>query len=438
MPLMSKRPSSLARLRPPATLDPARPDPGRTEALARDTARALAHSQPVRLLPGPAERARDDDGVAPELLDYLFDGPAEPGVVRPNAGTEVGRVLAESRLAGWGDESVRAVLATKLCRLLPDLPPDGRDTVTQVALRTLEQLARDHVAHVRAALASAIKDIGCAPPAVVQRLARDVERCVAEPVLHCCATLTDADLLAIIESQPATWALSAIAGRPQVSAPVSAAIVDAGDAQATGVLLDNSGAVIPEPSLERLVEEAAGRPAWQPRLARRPALPPRLAVRLAAFVDQSVLEILRGRSDFDAATAAEIATAVRRRVDWIEERDPAEPPERRAVRLHRLGRLDETAIGDALSWNEAGFVRAALALCAVVPPAAVDAILAARDARAVTALVWRAGFSMRCAMQVQAVAAGIPPRAMLNARQGTAFPLTPGDMTRALKTYGIA
>lgn len=440
---MSKRPSSLARLRPPATLDQPRPDPGRTEAPARDTARALAHAHPVRLLPGPAEDKvgdkvgdKVDEGVAPELLDYLFDGPAEPAPMNP--AREVGRVLAESRLAGWGDDSVRAVLATKLCRLLPDLPPDGRDTVTQVALRALEQLARDHVAHVRAALASAIKDIGCAPPAVVQRLARDVERCVAEPVLHCCATLTDADLLAIIENQPATWTLSAIAGRPRVSAPVSAAIVDTGDTSAAGVLLDNSGAVIPEPSLERLVEVAAERPALQPRLARRPALPPRLAVRLAAFVDQSVLEMLRGRPDFDDATAAEIATAVRRRVDWIEERDPAEPPERRAVRLHRQGRLDETSIGDALSWNEAAFVRAALALCAMVPPALVDAILDARDARAVTALVWRAGFSMRCAMQVQAVAAGIPPRAMLNARQGTAFPLTPGEMTRALTSYGVA
>ncbi|HEY0837514.1 MAG TPA: DUF2336 domain-containing protein, partial [Azospirillum sp.] len=271
MPLMSNRPS-LARLRPPATLDQTRPDPARPEA--------PAHPRPVRLLPapsgaGPTDGSPTDGGVAPELLDYLFDDPAEPLPRSESAGREVGRVLAETRLAGWGDDSVRALLATRLCRLLPDLPPDGRDTVTLVALRTLEQLARDHVAHVRAALASAIKDIGCAPPAVVQRLARDVERCVAEPVLHCCATLTDADLLAIVGSQPATWALSAIAGRPRVSAPLSAAIADTGDHAATGVLLDNSGAVIPEPTLERLVEEAAARPDLQPRLARRPALPPR-------------------------------------------------------------------------------------------------------------------------------------------------------------------
>ncbi len=381
-----------------------------------------------------------DEGVAPELMDYLFDGPpAPPSPPLPPVpiGRRVGDALVESRLAGMGDAGVRAMLARKLARLLPDLPPDGRDRVTAVALRALEQLARDHVAQVRAALASVLKDIACAPPAVVRALARDVERSVAEPLLHYCAALTDDDLLAIIATHPAGWRLAAIARRRRVSAPVSCAIVEAGDAGATGVLLDNSGAVIPDDRLERLVEEAAGRRDWQAKLARRPALPPQLAVRLADFVDGSVLETLRARPDFDAATVAEIAAATRRRVDWVAARDPAETPERRAVRLHGCGTLDETAIGDALSWEEVPFVRAALALRAAVQPALVDAILGSGDAQAVTALVWRAGFSMRCAMQVQARAAAIPPRAMLNARRGSAFPLTPSDMARHLARYGV-
>ncbi|MBP2313406.1 DUF2336 domain-containing protein [Azospirillum soli] len=399
------------------------------ESPPRDTGRAPTH--PQRLLPNSSTLHGPDDGVAPELLGYLFEEPPA------DIGRRVGDALVESRLAGMGDAGVRAMLARKLCRLLPDLPPDGRDKVTTVALRALEELARDHVTHVREALATAVKDIACAPPAVVKKLARDVERSVAEPVLHYCATLTDADLLAIIANQPTSWALSAIARRHQVSAPVSSAIVDAGDTQASGVLLDNNGAVIPEDTLEKLVEDAAENRDWQAKLAHRPALPRRLAVRLADFVDSSVVEVLRTRPDFDDATVAEIAAATRRRVDWIEACAPGETPERRAVRLHRQGTLDETAIGDALSWNEVGFVRAALALRSAVRPVLVDEILASLDARAVTALVWRAGFSMRCAMQVQARAAGIPPRAMLNAREGTAFPLTPSDMARHLARYGV-
>ncbi|WP_348771465.1 DUF2336 domain-containing protein [Azospirillum sp. SYSU D00513] len=376
--------------------------------------------------------------MEPELLDYLFEEPASPPPAPKEAGRRLGDALVESRLSGMGDAGVRALLARKLCRLLPDLPADGRDKATAVALRALEQLARDHVTHVREALATVIQDIACAPPTVVRRLARDVERCVAEPVLHCCATLTDEDLLALIAAQPADWALAAIARRRTVSAPVSTAILEAGAPEASGALLDNDGALIHEDDLERLVEEAAARRDWQGKLARRPALPRRLAVRLAAFVDESVVEVLRSRPDFDAATVAEIAAVTRRRVDWIEERLPGEAPERRAMRLHRDGRLDENALGDALSWNERGFVRAALSLRAAVRPALVDAILDSGDARAVTALVWRAGLSMRCAMQVQARAAAIPPRAMLNARDGTAYPLAAAEMARRLTRYGVA
>lgn len=394
----------------------------------------------VQRLPAPVPRAGSvAEGVAPDQLGYLFDDATPPiPAVASDAPHELGTALANARLAGAGDGSVRAMLARKVCRLLPDLPPDGRDKATAVALRTLEQLAQDHVVRVRAALASAIKDIACAPPSVVNTLARDVERTVAEPVLHCCATLTDADLLAIIAARGESWALSAIARRRTVSGPVSAAIAGAGCPEATGVLLDNAGAVIEEPTLDRLVADAAEHRAFQEKLARRAALPRRLAVRLATFVDRSVLEVLKSRPDFDDATAAEIVAAVRRRVDWVESQDPRETPERRAIRLHRRGLLDETAIGDALSWEEVEFVRTALALRAAVAPATVDEILASRSARAVTALVWRAGLTMRAAMQIQARAADIPPRAMLNARQGTDFPLSTAEMARTLAIYGIA
>lgn len=403
--------------------------------------------------------AKSDSGVPPEQMDYLFaDPPAadsrlpsapvadsptadSTGSAAPNlpvaVGRRVGEALVRSRLDGMGDADVRAALARKLCRLLPDLPPDGRDKAAAVALRALEQLARDHTTRVREALATAIKDIACAPPSVARQLAQDVERSVAEPILHYCATLTDEDLLAVLARDPAGWAVSAIAARSRVSAPVSDAIVETGQTEATGVLLDNTGAVIPENTLERLVDQAARHRDWQAKLATRPALPRRLALRLAEFVDGSVVEALRRRPDFDEATVADIAAATRRRVAWIETLDPADPPERRAVRMHRDGTLDEAAIGDALSWNEVAFVRAALALRSAVPPATTEAILESGDARAVTALVWRAGYSMRCAMQVQARVSNIPPRAMLNARQGTAYPITAADMTRHLARYGV-
>lgn len=421
--------------RSPVTPGAIAPEPG--------LRRAAAGCQPA---PRPGRVPRKADGVAAEQMDYLFDdGPAPdpaPGpAARPKPGGAaahpVVEILSSSEKAGMDDDAVRELLADRLCRLLPELPPSGRDKMTALALRALEQLARDHVTKVRAALASAIKDIACAPPDVVNTLARDVERSVAEPVLHYCATLTDNDLLSIIAARGESWALSAIARRQRVSGAVSAAIADTGDAEATGILLDNSGAAIPDATLERLVEHAVERREWQGKLARRPGLPRRLALRLACFVDRSLLETLRSRPDFDDETVEDIVTATRRRVDWVEERDPTERPEQRAVRLHRMGLLDEIAIGDALSWEELGFVRAALALRAGVAPVAVDGIIASRNAKAVTALAWRAGLSMRAAMQIQARAANIPPRSMLNARQGTDYPLSPPDMMRTLALYGV-
>ncbi|MCW2247282.1 uncharacterized protein (DUF2336 family) [Azospirillum fermentarium] len=402
-----------------------------------------AHPSPSTTLPAlpapldsvPADHGHEDGGSAglePEALDYLFadaaSAPASPAALPVPAGPMAATPAA--------DGSVRAALARKLCRLLPGLPADTRSAATQAVCRTLEALARDHIVHVRAALASAIKDVACAPPPVVRQLAQDVERTVAEPILRCCAALPDRDLLDIIAAHPAGWALAAIAGRARVNGPVSSAIAGAGDAAATGILLDNTGAIIPEPVLERLTSEARHHPDWGDKLARRPAFPPRLAVKLAAFVDRAVVEALKARPDFDDATVAEIAVTVRRRVDWIESRDPAEGPERRAVRLHRLGRLDEASIGDALSWDEAGFVHAALALASGVDPAVVTRILESGNPRAVTALVWRCGFGMRCAMMVQARVARIAPRSMLNARMGTEFPLSPADMRRSLAHYG--
>lgn len=381
-------------------------------------------------------KRKTSSGIDPQLLDYLFDdGASTPQ--QATAARQIGDALAESRAGGFDCSEVREVLAHKLCRLLPDLSPDSRDRATRIALRTLEQLATDHAVRVRIALATAIKDIACAPPAVVNKLARDIERCVAEPILRCCAALTDSDLLSIIAGRNESWALSAIAGRLRLSGLVAAALAGKEDAVTTGVLLDNEGAVIPEPTFERLIEAASDHPEWFAKLAKRPALPRRLAVRLATHVDRSVLDILRERPDFDEDTAQEIASAMRRRVDWVEDRNPDETPDQRARRLHRMRLLDETAIGDALSWGETEFVRTALALMASVSKAAVETILSSRDARGITSLCWRAGLSMRCAMQVQLRGASLTPRQILNARRGTDYPMFPNEMSRTLELYGI-
>lgn len=345
--------------------------------------------------------------------------------------------LTSVDLTRGSDESVRTVLAAKLCRLLPGLSADMRDQVYEVTVRALEALARDQAVRVRAALATAIKDIDCAPPKVCQMLARDVEQSVAEPILRYCVTLTDDDLIEIITGKPPGWALSAIAGRPQVSGAVASAIVDAGDIEATGMLLANRGATVPDDVMTRLVEDSIRNLELQLKLANRPALPKHLGKRLAQFVDDEVLDILAFRHGIDPETAQDITAATRRRADWEDQGKPGEGQMQRAKRLYQERRLDDTVIGDALALDHLDFVRIALALLAPCSPETVVKVLNAQSPKGVTALAWHCGLSMRVAIQIQARAARIPPRRLLNARDGTGYPISETEMLWHLEFFGI-
>ncbi len=403
---------------------------------------------------GRARHQSGDTGTEGEpdadSLDYLFDpasrpAPAKDSVADPDLfdlpPSEAGlpAVINEGETYDLsGPDPVRAALASRLGRLLPSLSRCGRDRVFDLTCLALEKLAQDEATVVRMALATAIKDIACAPPSVCLRLAQDVERVVAEPILRCCAAIGDSDLLALLKGRPPAWAVAAIAGRQQVSEPVSTAVYSTGDSEATGILLDNQGARISEDTLEELVEEARRHSEWQNKLVRRSVMPRRLAMRLAGFVDQAALEYLRGREDFDAATVRDIVRVTRRRIDWLRGTDPAEGPERRAARLFRKGALDEASLEDALSWKQVDFVRAALAMRSGIPPLLVDKILNSRSGRAITALAWRAELPMRTAFMLQKEMMMVPTNQLVYPREGASYPLTPDDMLWQLEFFGVA
>ncbi len=393
------------------------PETAKTDAPARPTPDVAGGDGP-RVI--DAEIVEDAPGPAGEVdLGFLLELPGGDG---------------SDRLSD--DPNVRAVLAAKLARLLPQLSDGKLAQISALAVKALELLARDEMVRVREALAGAIKDVACAPPAVCRQLSEDVERSVAAPVLRYCLALSDEDLLAIIQSRPESWRLSAIAARAHLSGPLAAAIHQAGDVAATGVLLDNQGAEIPDPTLEAIVEEAIGVPDWHAKLAARPLSGP-LALRLAAFVDRSVLETLRRRCDLDPVTVRDVVMVARRRVKWLDDNREGETAAARARRLFLARQLDDEAVSDALSWHQDDFVKAALAYLARVPLEVVEAILDTKSPRSVTALAWRAGLKMRTAIQLQVRLAKIDPRKVLNARDGADYPMTPTEVAWQLELHGI-
>lgn len=447
-------------------------DPAPGAPLDYDAAKRMARSKDADVR---RQLARRDD-ARPELLYYLATD-AVPEVRREIAANGQTPRQADLVLSGDGDPEVRTGLARKIARLAPGLSADRLDQIERMTLDVLEALARDQTTAVRRILADELQSVATAPASVINRLARDVELSVCGPILRNSPILTDDDLLDIIRHGTPDGALSAIAQRANVGTGVADAIAASDDDAAIATLLDNQSAQIREETLDRVIDRAPQHEPWHGPLVRRPLLPARAAARLASFVADSLLQALRSRTDLGQDAARQIAESVRVRLSrqpagtvtlangaagpsgggefdppWALADDPApaaaagpgatpgKPGERPADRAKRLlaeGKLDETVVATGLADGDRAFVTAALAERIGVPPATIERVLATHSARAVTAMVWRSGLSMRLARQIQLRLAQIAPKDALVARNGSDYPLSERDMRWQLEFFDI-
>ncbi len=400
--------------------------------------------------------ARTD--VRPEILYYLAEDPS-PLVRREIALNAAAPAHADVLLARDRDEEVRCELAQKIARLTPHLSADAREQIRALTVEALEILAQDEFARVRRALAEAVKDVAEAPHHVIQRLAGDAELAVAAPVLEFSPLLTDEDLIEIIEATTVSGAVSAISRRAEVSGAISDAIAQTGDEEAVAALLANPSAQIREETLDWIVEGSREVETWQMPLAKRPKLPPRAARKLAEFVADSVLSMLHRREDLDAETAGLIDKAVRARIEarsvsevseaapgTAEGEDGAAPPPgpsgldrghtaEYVQKLYTKGELTEARLEEQLASGNRAFVVHALALMAGMAPSLVTRIVDSQSAKAITSLAWKAGLKMRFAVRLQARLANIPPREMLQAKNGIDYPMSEEDMAWQLDFF---
>lgn len=369
----------------------------------------------------------------PELLYYLADD--DDALVRRAVAfrTET-PVQAAPRLARDLDTDVRVLLSRKLARALPHLTGAEHAAIRDLAHHALTMLAADQVVRVRAALAGALRDVASAPPTLIAQLARDVAREVAEPILRGCVNLSDEELVSIVAAQPVPWVLEAIARRDHVSASVAEAVAAAGDPVATASLLANPGAALSDRTMNQLVEKPLAAIDMS-RTTAKPLLPPSLLGKLARIVEDSIRGELAGQG-FDKQDRQEVVEVTQRRLDWARDYVKREPPDAKAARLKAEGKLDEAALWDALSWGDKPFVREALALRADLPADLVQRIIDTQSARAITALAWRAGLSMRCARLLQ-LKSGLPPTKLLNARHGVDYPMNEAEMLWQLGLFGV-
>lgn len=337
----------------------------------------------------------------PEFLFFLAADPAVQvrSAVAGNAGAPA---QADAALAGDAEYSVRVILARKFVG--EGLDDTERSRLWRMSGLAFEMLAADAFLRVRKLLSDAVHALGGVPRPVVLTLARDEVEEVAAPVLRHSPELTDEDLVDIVETSPAAWAAHAVAQRETVPASVSAAIVARADPGALGALAANPGADLLGTGLAPAV----------PRPVRAPE---------AEDVRDKAVPLK------PAGAAARPRRA--RRSDAADLADAAA----RALASFRKGTLLPDTLADALDRGDQGFVAAGLALRAGVPLAAVQRILKSNSARRIAALSWKAGCTMRFAVDLQVRVAKLTPQSILYARNGVEYPLGEAEMRRQIALF---
>jgi uncharacterized protein (DUF2336 family) len=381
------------------------------------------------------------EDTRPEILYYLAEDNV-PEVRRAIASNRSTPRQADAKLVQDGDRQVRYQLADKIARLVPELSAEQREKAEDLTITVLRELAADQFPKIRAIVSEHLKSADGVPKDIILQLARDLETIVAAPVLQFSPLLSDRDLLAIITAGRESGALSAIAKRWVLSGDVAEAVAQTLDPRAVGALLANDSAQLREDTLDWIIENAAAVEPWHRPLVKWPSLSDNAIRRIAGFVSAALVETLCSRNDIDAATAVELAKAVK---DGMKpdaagapqpeaEQEPEKDGGRNwAAELFRNGGLDNDALQDAIGAGDRDFVVHALSLKSGYPIEAVNGVLESAHPRRVTALAWKAEFSMRTAMQLQLRIAHVRPQSILNARDGIDFPLDESELQRELK-----
>ena len=364
---------------------------------------------------------------APTTRQAVAASPATPAAVN--------RMLAYD-----AETEVRAELAAKIARLMPGLEEREAAATIALTIETLECLARDSSAKVRAILSEEIKHLDCVPRDVALALARDLDSIVSAPILEYSPLLSDADLMEIIACGQVKEALAAIARRRPLSEGVSDGLVQSLDVPAVAALLVNPDAKIRKETLERIIEQAEEIEAWHLPLALRADLSTRAIKRISGFVGAYLIERLAARADISDAVRTHLHKKLRAKLN---ERAPIHdgptPDAARAAvaEAKAKGTLDEMFVEDAALAGHREMVIFALAALAHVPDVLVRKILASGRAKPLVALVWHAHLQMRIALKIQSFIMKLPGHELLAARGGVHFPLTPDEMRWHLNYFDI-
>jgi uncharacterized protein (DUF2336 family) len=381
-----------------------------------------------------ATRTDAGDDVLHYLAEHGAPATRQAVAANPAAPAESNLLLADDI-----DTDVRSTLAHKIGRLFPGMLVVEKEHLRDLAVKTLEKLAADETARVRAIIADEIKHLDCVPKPIIKKLAYDFETEVASPVVEFSPLLNDDDLIEVVAAAETNAMLESVARRKGLSAKVSDAVVATSDTGAIATLLRNVDAEIRKRTLDKIVSQAAEIAEWQGPLVLRAELSPAAVRRIAAFAGDALLKALASRNNLDHSTMAllEKKLAERRNREIAEDRANEQEAAADVDRAHRAGMLNDAFITNAVAAHRKETIVCALSILAGVDRTVVRMILDSQGAKAITALAWKAGLTMRTAFSLQTSVLKLTGDKLLPAVRGTDFPLTAEEMRFQLNCFGI-
>ncbi|WP_262693823.1 DUF2336 domain-containing protein [Kordiimonas aquimaris] len=364
----------------------------------------------------------------PEVLYYLAED--ESVSVRRNIAKNTSTpIQADEILKSDSDEEVRAELARKIGRLVPGLKEEEQKSLRDKSIAVLEDLASDQLPKIRAMVSQEIKDAENVPKQLITRLARDIEDVVCGPILQYSPLLNDDDLREIIAAGISSKALESIANRVVVSEEVSQEIATTLDVPAVSALLTNRNAQIREDTLDQIISQAATVEDLHRPLALRPQLSVRAMKRIAGFVASALVHAMMEQSELSEDQAEELLDKVRER---LASEKPGDDDEEKyaqtALDYYERSMLDDKFVLEQISQNRRELLIQCLAVMADMTVDAVRQVIHSKSGRAVTALCWKAGLTMRTAYEMQTRFALVPTAQLLHAKHGTKYPIKDDEL----------
>ena len=175
----------------------------------------------------------------------------------------------------------------------------------KIALEVINLLARDAEVQIRKTLSENLKKNQSIPHDLAMRLAQDVA-VVAVPMLEFSTLLTQEDLISIVKSSKEVASLSAIAARPDVTKPLSGALIETSHEKVVHTLMDNKKAEVTEEHLREVLQKFSKSGTIIDALVNRGSLPPSIVESMFEVVSEEIKKHLIQQYNLPQSVATEI------------------------------------------------------------------------------------------------------------------------------------